>query len=200
MIEVVRLNASREVVEVSGATKEEMVALPRVSHSCGFRPKVLIEGKEYTLGYTFYTQEEKDGYREYDKAHRGTGTGTSTKSKLSEEDVKNFAALEEILKDNEEALKLLKAIKGRLEPKNSLVEEIFGVSNIASLTSRVTKAWVMYRGKDGIRGSNPETFTMKDAIEQFGEDLNCVMTKMQLEDKIAKLKAKGIIVDACFVD
>lgn len=82
-MKVVRLNASKEVVEISGAKDEEVVKLPRVRTWNGFRPVVVIEGKEVTLGYHFYTQAEKDAYKAYDKEHRGTGGTSPKKQELS---------------------------------------------------------------------------------------------------------------------
>ena len=158
-----------------------------------------INGIATTGLFSLLTREEKDAYNLYHKKHASNGTG-STRSKMSDEDKKDFEALKEALKDNKEAMTILLRIESRLGPKNSLLEEIFGVTTIAALQTKVTKTWVMYRGKDGTRGKNPETFTIKDAIKEFGDDFNCVMTASQLEEKVNKLKSKGIDVTACFVD
>lgn len=78
----VSFNASKELSQpVEGLKDEVLINMPRVRTWNGFRPVVKLGEEEATLGFHFYTEEEKAAYKNYDKAHRSGGSGTSSKSK-----------------------------------------------------------------------------------------------------------------------
>lgn len=74
---VANFNASKELSKsIPGVKDEVLVNMKRVSTWNGFRPVVHLESGDVTLGFHFYTPEEKQAYKDYDKAHRGNGGGT----------------------------------------------------------------------------------------------------------------------------
>lgn len=78
----VSFNASKELSQpVEGLKDEVLINMPRMRTWNGFRPVVKLGEEEVTLGFHFYTEEEKAAYKNYDKAHRSGGSGTSSKSK-----------------------------------------------------------------------------------------------------------------------
>ena len=157
-----------------------------------------INGINVTGLFSLLTREEKDAYNAYHKKHGPTGERTFVPSKDKLELIAKCDALAKYIQENlpknkqADGIALVNAIRPVV--KNNIVQELFDVADISQLKTKVTKTWIMYRGPNGERGSNPETFSLKDAFEQWGDDVTCVITKAQLEEKVKKLEDKGIIV------
>ena len=102
-IQILEQNSKGEVTKVN-VPDEVIIGLPRVEHGCaGMYPRVMINGKKYTLGSHFYNEEERAARNSYYKEHRGTGNGGGSSSvKVSEvnERLDKFLAwAQETLKD-----------------------------------------------------------------------------------------------------
>ena len=128
-----KFNASKELVSFDGMmmdgnkavmsdakTKElvdQVKALPRISEYTGSSaPRAVIDGKEYALSFKFFTDKEKEAYKEYRGDH-SSGTGSSPKSKIPE------GVLKELL-DPKIFDKLSKESQTFLESQKSVDPEI----------------------------------------------------------------------------
>lgn len=135
----------------------------------------------------------------YHRTHPGTRTTTTVKMP-NDRALKAVEQIRAYLMEHEAPQDLLDDL-GTLEslvpvPKCPLLQEMFNVSHVGALKGKVNLAYVMFRGPNG----------------EFSEDLQPSMvdlvtrgfmpkyTKDLVKSNLAKLKAKGIIMDGCIVD
>lgn len=185
-----------------GWTKEEMEELKTAERSraasCidpnGPFTWPLVNG--YKILYSFFTREEKDLYNPWYKAHH---QNTSSGSQMTEEKKKQWQELLELADKTGDTVLKQKILELMPKPKNSAMQKLFGVDTVTELKSKVTLEWILYRGKDDVRGSNPETFTLQDAIAEFGMDFHPALTKADVQKLVADLKNKGIDVTATII-
>ena len=186
-----------------GWTKEEMEELKTAERSraasCidpnGPFTWPLVNG--YKILYSFFTREEKDLYNPWYKAHH-SGTSSSG-SQMTEEKKKQWQELLDYVESTGDAVLKQKVLELMPKPKNSAMQKLFGVDTVAELASKVTLEWILYRGKDDARGSNPAEFTLQDAITEFGMDFHPALTKADVQKLVADLKNKGIDVTATII-
>lgn len=198
--------ASVTAMKADGWTDQELTALVN-----GPRSKAAEWDEEHTyfrwpyidgisiVGlFSLLTREEKDAYNAYHKKHGPNGSRTGVMSTANKEILEKCNALEAFIKENvpeeakAKALELLAAIRPVV--KNNDMQLLFGVDDISQLHTKVTRTWIMYRGPNGERGENPAEFTLAKALAAWGEDMQCVITKAAIDEKVNKLKAKGIDV------
>ena len=151
-----------------------------------------IDGIQIVGLSSLLTREEKNAYNKYHSKHGPTGLGSGTSS--NKELLEKWSRLEEFCKGNAEALALIAEMKPK--PKFNLIEEMFGVESVQQLKSKVSLAYVMYRGTNGEFIDTEDTAKVKlsNFFEKYGEDFNCRWTKQQVIDNVAKLKKNGIDV------
>lgn len=136
MVKVEKLNASKEVVAVSGATDAEVIAMRRESLWNGFRPKVKFGDEIVTLGYHFYTPEERAAYKAYYAEHKNTGgNGSSSKTAEIRGELVSFA---ETLKG--EAKKELEAIIKKYFPDPTLQKLQNKIAGLSDAEKEALKA------------------------------------------------------------
>lgn len=81
-------------------------------------------------------------------------------------------------------------------PKNNDIFKLFGVTDISLLKTKVTLPWVMYRGPNGERGADPESFTKMAAFEN---DYDCALKRDEVISLVNKLEQKGVRVRDCII-
>lgn len=102
-IQILEQNSKGEVTKVN-VPDEVIIGLPRVEHGCaGMYPRVMINGKKYTLGSHFYNEEERAARNAYYKVHRGNGDGGGSSSSVKVEEVN--ARLDKFMTWAQETLK-----------------------------------------------------------------------------------------------
>lgn len=186
-----------------GWTAEEMEALKTATRSraascndpSGPFTWPLVNG--YKILYSFFTRAEKDLYNPWYKSHH-QGASSGGKS-LSEEDKKKWQELLELAEKSGDAALKQKVLELMPKPKNTAMQKLFGVDTVAELKSKVTLEWILYRGKDDVRGLVPEKFDLQAAIAEFGVDFHPVMTKADVLKLVDELKKKGIDVAGCII-
>lgn len=193
-----RKYSSVKEMKNDGWTDEELKALAEGPRSkaaswdeeCTYFRWPSIDGISIVGLFSLLTREEKDAYNKYHSKHKPTGLGSSTSS--NKELLEKFARLEEFCKDNAEALALIAELKPK--PRFNLIEEMFGVESVQHLKSKVSLAYVMYRGSDGefIKTEDAAKVTLKDFIIKYDDAFTCKFTKQQVIDNVAKLKKTGI--------
>lgn len=82
------------------------------------------------------------------------------------------------------------------KPKNNDVYKLFGVTDISMLKTKVTLPWVMYRGPNGERGADPESFTKMEAFEN---DFDCALKRDEVISLVNNLEKKGVHVRDCII-
>lgn len=163
-----------------------------------------INGISTTGLFSLLNRTEKDAYNAYHKKHGPNGARTGVVSDAKKEVIAKCDALVDYIKTNmpedkqAAALELVAALRPVV--KVGLVKELFDVDDISQLKSKVTRAWIMYRGPNGERGENPAKFKMADALKAWGDDIVLAMSKQQIEEKVKKLEEKGIIVKDTIID
>lgn len=149
-----------------------------------------IDGIQIVGLSSLLTREEKDAYNAYHSKHGPTGLGSSSTS--NKEVLEKFDRLAEFCKDNTEALALIAEL--RPKPKFNLIEEMFGVESVQQLKSKVSIAYVMYRGPNGefFETDKPAEVKLKDFMAKYDDEFDCRWTKQQVIENVAKLKKNGI--------
>ena len=156
-----------------------------------------IDGISIVGLFSLLTREEKDAYNKYHSKHKPTGLGSGSSS--NKELLEKWSRLEEFCKDKPEALTLIAEMKPK--SKFNLIEEMFGVDSIQQLKSKVSLAYVMYRGKDNefIETEDASKVTLKDFIIKYDDNFQCKFTKQQVLDNVQKLKKNGIDISNVIV-
>ena len=200
MKKLMRKYSSVKEMKNDGWTDEELKALAEGPRSkaaswdeeCTYFRWPSIDGISIVGLFSLLTREEKNAYNKYHSKHKPTGLGSGTSS--NKELLEKWSRLEEFCKGNAEALALIAEMKPK--PKFNLIEEMFGVESVQQLKSKVSLAYVMYRGTNGEFIDTEDTAKVKlsNFFEKYGEDFNCRWTKQQVIDNVAKLKKNGIDV------
>lgn len=150
----------------------------------------LVDGHRILFG--LFTRQEKDYYH----LHRYTD---EHKKRSSAPDYSKWADLLEFAKSTGDEAMIKKITEMMPRKKDSRISKLFDVDDVSLLTSKVTLDWILYRGKDEARGSNPETFSLKDAIKEFGDDFHPAMTRAEVDKIVSELEAKGTLVRASII-
>lgn len=185
-----------------GWTQEEMEALKTAERSRAAAcadpngPYTWPKVNGHKILYSFFNREEKDLYNPWYRAHH---SGTSSGSQMTEEKKKQWQELLDYADSKKDPVLKQKILELMPKPKNSAMQKLFGVDTVAELKSKVTLEWIIYRGKDDVRGSNPAKFTLQDAIAEFGVDFHPALTKQDVLKLVADLKNKGTDVTASII-
>lgn len=139
------------------------------------------------LMFRDWTKVEKQGYYDYRKSGK-----KSTDNKSAEFD-KLTEAVKNAVTDPVQLAAILKTIE-ELKPhkKDSVLERLTGCTDPADVKPAYTMVSLMYRGPNLERLS--EKATLMSAVEEYGEDLTCVLTKAQVEADIKKLAERNITI------
>ena len=186
-----------DIITAGLLTEEEFEALPIVPRSTAMQsatqwPK--IGGRKvYPLSGAL-NYEETTMYYEYKKGHKPAAAGTSSRT-LTEEQKKDIEEIRKVLADNKELLAKFEALLPK--KKNTLLEQMLGVSDVALLKGKVNMTYVMFRGPNG---EFAEELQPKNIGKLFEAGFEQKYRKAEVLKNIEALKEKGVNIEGCIVD
>lgn len=178
-------------------TEEEFEALPIVPRSVPMKSATQwpqIGGRKvYPLSGAL-SYEETEMYYAYKKEHKPSSTGVASRT-LTDEQKQTIDEIRKVLADNPELLAKFEALLPK--KKNGMLEQLFGVSDVALLKGKVNLAYVMFRGPNG---EFAEELQPKNVGKLFEAGFEQKFRKAEVLEKVAALKEKGIDVSGVIVD